>query len=380
MVDGPPTNTGHETHDELLIATLLDPDLSEDERAPAESLVATCPDCARLLADLVALSKASATRPLPARTRDFRLTAADVARLTANVAGEPRPSIGRLSGDMQHPMTNHATHDELLVAGLLDRSTTNPDRTRAESLIASCHDCASLHRDLVALRAATQAMPTPTRPRDFSLSLDDVERLRPRGWRRVIAAIGSSGDIFSRPLAIGLTTLGLAALLVATIPAALSGQAGAAPAVLSTVGSAVGGGDANPGSLGASRESAATAGPSSAAAAAPAPAASAEPSAAAAALLAPSSEPPVGHAPLAPSLEPVPSSSAEASSDAAAIAPKSAESTSEPQDAYGTTSAASTPGELPAERPGLVVVAILLLVLGLGLFGLRWSARRLGSA
>jgi len=31
------------------------------------------------------------------------------------------------------------------------------------------------------------------------------------------------------------------------------------------------------------------------------------------------------------------------------------------------------------ERSGLIVLAIVMLIVGLGLFGLRWTARRLGN-
>jgi hypothetical protein len=71
-------------------------------------------------------------------------------------------------------------------------------------------------------------MPVSPRPRDFTLTAADAERLRVRGWRRLLSAIGSTHDVFSRPLAIGLTTLGLAGLLVATIPGSLPGFGGGA--------------------------------------------------------------------------------------------------------------------------------------------------------
>jgi hypothetical protein len=61
-------------------------------------------------------------------------------------------------------------------------------------------------------------LPVPARTRDFTLTTSDAARLRGSRWRRLIAAIGSSRDVFSRPLAIGLTTLGVAGLLVASVP------------------------------------------------------------------------------------------------------------------------------------------------------------------
>ena len=66
----------HADHDPLLIAALLDTDLAATERVAAQSRIATCPECAALHADLVALSTATAALPAPARPRDFRLHAA----------------------------------------------------------------------------------------------------------------------------------------------------------------------------------------------------------------------------------------------------------------------------------------------------------------
>lgn len=371
-------STGHDGHDELLIASLLDRDPTDPERSIAEMRVATCPDCAALNADLVALSKATIELPGAARTRDYILTADDAARLTASSAGEPRGAAARLTGEMTSHSIDHATHDQLLVAGLLDRSPDDADRNRAEALLAACDDCAALHQDLVVLSEATRALPTPLRLRDFSLSPDDFERLRPKRWRRLIAAFGSSGDIFSRPLAIGLTTIGLAGLLVATIPSVLSGQSGASASVTSA-GQAVGEAGANRESIGASRAALApTAGPSAAAAlvapAAVAPAA--EPSAAVApAAVAPDVSSPGAVTPAPADATSV--ASPAASSGVAAVAPES--SASVRQDSYDATGGAVTRGELPVERASVIVVASLLFVAGLGLFLLRWTARRLGD-
>lgn len=291
-----------------------------------------------------------------------RPPADDPAPGTATTAWEPAGASARLTGEMTHPPTDHATHDELLIASLLDGPPGGPDRDRAEALVAACDDCAGLQRDLVALAAATRALPTPPRPREFTLSADDADRLRSTGWRRLITAFGSSRDVFSRPLAIGLTTLGLAGLLVSTIPGVLSGQGGASVALSSV--------ERSDGAAGAAPESS---GVNSQAQAAPA----AGPS------VAPAPAPPA----LAPSPEALPSeptydkygASPVASSGAAAVAPGS----SSPEDlavdaAAADAAAASAPVELPAERPGLIVLAGLLLALGFGLFALRWNARRLG--
>lgn len=232
----------HADHDPEVVAALLDREADATEatdaaRATATSWIATCADCATLHADLLALSTATRELPVPARPRDFRLTAADAARL-AGAAGsatrEPNPSSARLTGVM-NDTRDHASHDTLLVASLADRSVADRERAAAEALVDTCGLCATLHADLVALSAATRTLPTPTRTRDYRLTPNDAVRLRPRGWRRLVAAFGSPRDAFSRPLAVGLTTLGLAGLLVATLPSILTGQA---PAGAATTGAA----------------------------------------------------------------------------------------------------------------------------------------------
>jgi hypothetical protein len=230
---------------------------------------------------------------------------------------------------------DHATHDPLLVAEAADRGRSIPPE------LAACPACTALHADLVALAAALPSSAIPTRPRDFTLTPADAARLRPRGWRRLLGAIGSSRDAVTRPLAIGLTTLGLAGLLVATVPGALPG--GAATGALDSVGSPV-----------------------------------------------EAAKSPVMEMPAAASAAPMEMSAA----------PGGQGEGSEPTDDDGvfagvdTGDASASPAarndappapteELTIREDGsglstLVVVAGALLLAGLGLFALRWSARRLG--
>ena len=137
----------------------------------------------------------------------------------------------RLTGVMTDPFTSsdHASHDTILVASLADHSLPASERTAAEALVAACSQCADLHADLLALRAATRAMPTPARPTDYTLTPRDAVRLRSGGWRRFVAILGTSRDALSRPLAVGLTTLGLAGLLVATLPSFSMGRSDVSP-------------------------------------------------------------------------------------------------------------------------------------------------------
>jgi hypothetical protein len=366
VAEAPTLNHHHDAHDERLIASLLDRDASGSERSIAQARVASCPECAALHADLVALSRATTELPPVARTRDFRLTPADAARLSGAAAGEPRTANARLSGEMTVLPTDHATHDTLLIASLLDRTPGGPDRDRAEALLAGCDDCAALHRDLVALQAATRSLPTPTRPRDFTLAPGDVARLRPMGLRRFLALFGSSRDMFSRPLAVGLTTIGLAGLLVATVPGALFGQGTSAPA-LSAMEQSTGDSAANPGALDN----------------AGAPLPSTAPSVTAA-QLAPSAAPSAAPVPGAPYLETQPQPSTGysaagpvASKGATVVAPEA--STAERQAASAPTGNPAIPAEGGGGPSSLIVVAGLLLIIGLGLFALRWAAHRVGA-
>lgn len=386
----------HAEHDPLVIATLVDraatgasvegsADAADDletaaMRAIATSWVDSCRSCAALLADLVGLAQATRDLPSPARTRDFRLSATEAARLAGvSAGGEPGATTARLSGVMTDPRPTasaHATHDTLLVASLADHSVAAAERVVAQALVASCDRCAELNADLAALRDATRALSTPARPRDYTLSAADAVRLRPAGWRRFVAAFGTTRDAFSRPLAVGLTTLGIAGLLVATIPSMLP-SAGAT--VLSTVGSAVGQPPAIP-------ETATDANASPAAAASsggyvvagPIPSAGKEVQAGASGVAAPVATsgtdrgPSTDFGPLQPGDSPLPAVQADGNTSGST---KAASPTS------GQTADQSTRlQQLAASGTGLSALVVLsgaLLVVGLTLFAIRWRARRL---
>jgi hypothetical protein len=366
--DAAPHSEGHE----LLIASLLDRDLPEADRVRAERLVASCSGCAAVYADLRSLAAAARVQPAPARPRDFRLTADDAARLRSGVTleGEPLADTSRLTGEMQPPTSDHRLHDQLLIANLLDRSVDARDHEPAEALVASCVDCAGLYRDLVTIRDAARALPTPPRPRDYAISVDQARRLRLTGWRRLVTAFGSSRDIFSRPLAIGLTTIGLAGLLVTTIPGVLPGGT---PTALPALGQAGGGAGANSQSLeGVSLAPVPSAGPEASAA-----------GPAAAAVTVPTAEPsPAARAPQ-PTAEAEPSGeafdtysgTAVESPAAAALGPSSAA----PNERQGADRSATALDGQPAsvDRFAATGLAGLLLLVGVGLFTLRWAARRL---
>jgi hypothetical protein len=107
----------------------------------------------------------------------------------------------------------HRRHDRLAIAAAIDGGTAGP------SWQGACLACTSLYTDLVAIRSSIPTSTIPPRLRDHRLTAADAERLRRRAWRSMIGAIGTSRDAVTRPLATSLTTLGLAGLLLGSVPA-----------------------------------------------------------------------------------------------------------------------------------------------------------------
>jgi len=363
----------HAGHAPLLIASLLDDDLADADRTTAEAWLASCAACAALHGDLLALSRATRELPVPSRPRDLRLTAADAERLVATTAREPEAAISRRTGVMnERPTTNHAAHDTMLVAALADHSVSQAERDLAEAMVAACGACADLHADLLALRAATVAMPTPARPRDYTLTEADAARLLPQGWRRLVAAFGTARDSFSRPLAVGLTTMGLVGLLVASLPSIMTGSATSGSGTLTTVGAAPGA----PQARATNPESASSAVP--AAAAAPTPAQSGQkdvdtagPIPTTAGFGANASPPGTGSSTAQPDRNFA--SAAPSTGDAAVVGKGASPTPATPSDL------ALNGATVQPQIPPLALVSVLFLLIGLGLFATRWGARRLGN-
>jgi hypothetical protein len=134
---------------------------------------------------------------------------------------------------MPHDSAQHDQHDQLLVVSLAAGDLTGADRDRATSQIAECAECARLNDDLLVIARATAALPAAVRPRDFQLSPEQAARLRPAGWRRFVAAFAQPRLAMTRQLGVGLTTLGIAGLMLSAIGSINIGfgtSAGAAPA------------------------------------------------------------------------------------------------------------------------------------------------------
>ena len=127
----------------------------------------------------------------------------------------------------------HEAHDRIAVAAYACGDAEGAELATAAALVAECAECASLHRDLRSIATATAATPAPVRPRDFRITEAQAARLRPAGWRRLLAPFASPRFAFAGPLGGGLAAIGLAGVLVAGgigIPFGAGGSA-AAPAM-----------------------------------------------------------------------------------------------------------------------------------------------------
>jgi hypothetical protein len=131
---------------------------------------------------------------------------------------------------MHRSNPDHDNHDLALIAGHAAGDLAVSERISADTLLRSCTDCAELRRDLLAIAAATRALPTTaTASRDFRLDAAQAARLRRGSWLRSILRPFGAARSGVRPMAAAMTSLGLAGLLLTTILPGLFGSAASAP-------------------------------------------------------------------------------------------------------------------------------------------------------
>lgn len=154
-------------------------------------------------------------------------------RPTGEMPAEPSPRSA----------TPHTTHDVVLLAAVGDRDPDPASRATVERMIADCHECAAIAEDLRLLAIGLADLPPSLpAPRDMRLTEADAARLRRGGvWRAILRPFGATGLPGLRPLAGALTALGLAGLLMTTIPLGLGGSA-----ALTEIGKNFGAGGAYP--------------------------------------------------------------------------------------------------------------------------------------
>jgi hypothetical protein len=261
--------------------------------------------------------------------------------------------------DLQHLRPDH---DETLVARLFADDLAGREADAARALVAECPACAALLADLRALASATTALPATRRPRDFRLTQADAARLRPGGWRQFLRRFGDPDLSFTRPLAMGLTTLGIAGLLLTALPGGFGFGSGGA-SILSTVGNRVTLPEAGGGAYYGSPPAA-----SGILGAAPSPAIGMAPNTAPSAVeSSPASGPPSGDRSGFTKSSGTADQGAQALPESAAPAERAT---------LGPAAIASPPDAGGGPSP-LFVLSVVVLLAGLGLGGLRRAARRL---
>jgi hypothetical protein len=102
----------------------------------------------------------------------------------------------------------------------------------------ACATCAALLADLLTIRRAIPEAAIPMRSRDYRLTATQASALRHGPIRAWFAALGTARDTITRPIAASLVGLGLAGLLLGTVPAGLApgGPAGAPGQVMTLEG------------------------------------------------------------------------------------------------------------------------------------------------
>lgn len=135
---------------------------------------------------------------------------------------EPDDGHARLTPvTAQNPGTEraHDSHDRLLVARFATGDALAADEAGVvRALLATCSVCNDLVTDLQVVQHATATSLAPRRPRDFFLTPEQAETLRPNAWQRLLARLSAPKAGALRPLAgatlaIGIVLVGASAVM-----------------------------------------------------------------------------------------------------------------------------------------------------------------------
>ena len=138
----------------------------------------------------------------------------------------------------------HSAHDLELIAALAAGDLTGTEAASAESLVASCGDCALIAEDLRAIATSVRGIGSAfagggaPAPRDFRITAGDAARLKRGagswfGWT-------SLPRTWMRGAGVALATFGLVGVLISAVPLNFLGAGGtaAAPSSAGTAGPA----------------------------------------------------------------------------------------------------------------------------------------------
>lgn len=129
----PRPSSDHAGHDRwLVVRWTSDPtDLTPAETAQARALLAACPDCAALAADLEVITRATVTSAVPTRPRDFRLTAGQATSTHGGTLDRLRRWLGSPGWSTARPLAGAALAIGLMIMvvapGLHGSVTTSGD-------------------------------------------------------------------------------------------------------------------------------------------------------------------------------------------------------------------------------------------------------------
>jgi hypothetical protein len=140
-----------------------------------------------------------------------------------------------------HVPDDHAGHDRQLVVAFASGDLPEADVADAQAQISRCRRCAALVDEIGRISSAMREdLLAPPRERDFRLTADDAERLRGGFLSRLLRRIGGPRLQVLQPLAGAAMAIGIVLMATTAVLPAFSGASGAAPAALTTIGSAVG--------------------------------------------------------------------------------------------------------------------------------------------
>lgn len=118
--------------------------------------------------------------------------------------------------------SDHRRHDRLLIARFAAGDAYPTEIDEARELVDSCSDCAALAEDIRSLSLSLARLPDAKRTRDFRLTPEQAERLHGNWLERLMRTLAAPGFAMLRPVAGVAMSIGLALVIVGSLPVGLS--------------------------------------------------------------------------------------------------------------------------------------------------------------